>query len=139
MKIYLHENLPERIKDITGKRLENMSVYTGNTFLADKNSSIDIKDGVYTVNLKIEYTDGSIDILEGEKLWVSLKDVKVTVNYKKFSDVVASRMNSPLFWIGVITSIFGIGLLILVIAFYFSDRSKYYEKNGCSILVLRTR
>lgn len=139
MKVYLHQNLHHRVKDITGKDLKNMTVYIGDKFIADNNSNVEIGEGIYNVTIKIEYEDGSIDILEDEKIWISTKDVKVTINYKKFSGVIAARMTSPLFWVGVFTSLFGIGLLILIFAFYFSDKSKYYQKHGSSIFTLRNR
>lgn len=139
MKVYLHKNLPERIKEITGKRLQNMTIYYDDMFVADKDNSIDIGEGTYNVKLEIEYTNGTIDVLTDEELYVSHKDINVTVNYRNFSDVIRALMTSPLFWLGIALSFIGIGFLIIIFVFYFSEKSRYYQKKGCKIFTLRYR
>lgn len=134
MKVYLHKNLLERIKDITGKRLQNMTIYYDDIFIADKDSSIDIGEGTYNVKLEIEYTNGTIDVLTDEELYVSHKDTNVTVNYRNFSETLRALMTSPLFWIGITLSFIGIGFLIIIFVFYFSDKVDIIKRRGAKYL-----
>lgn len=141
MRVYLHPNLEDRVRDITGKKLENMSIYySDDVLIADKNSSIEIEPGTYKVKLKFEYTDGTIDVLEDEELSISNKDIKVTINYRKIVNILAALLSSPLTWAAlVIGGVLGSSLLAVIIAFSASDKSRYYRKKGSSIFTLRYR
>lgn len=139
MKIQLHKNLDDRVMGITGKRLENITILYDDIFIADKDSCIAIGVGQYNVKVELKYTDGTIDILEDQELRVPDKGAKITINYKGAKDTLLSAIQEPLFWLGVLLSIIGIGYLIFIYVFYYADKSKYYEKHGSSVIALRNR
>lgn len=140
MKIKFKSNIASRVNEITGKSLKNIKVINDEEILAELNESNDIKEGIHNVSVLIEYKDGSSDTLENQKIYLYSKDVNLTINYASFGKLLSSLKASPLFWIGlVLTLLAGIGLIVIVFAFIFADRSRYYKKNGSSIMKLSER
>lgn len=137
MKIIFKENVSKRVNDITNKELSNIKVFKEEELLADLYSSKELKEGIYKVNVVIEYTDESRDTIENQKIYMYTKDVKLTLNYKSVGTILAALMSSPMFWVGcVLTLALGIGVIIILLAFILADKSRYYKKKGPSIMHL---
>lgn len=140
MNIELRKNLQERVVTITGKRLENISIYIDDLFIADKDSCINIGVGQYNVKVELEYTDGTIDVLENQELRVPDKGAKITINYKGFKDIMMASFYNRYFWLGMLLlGLGGLGFGFMVYAINYGDKSGYYEKRGSSIFALRNR
>lgn len=137
MRIKFKNNIASRVNEITGKSLKNIKIIKDEEVLAELNESKDIKEGIHSVSVLIEYKDGSSDILDKQKIYIYTNDVNLTINYASFGNLMSSMKHSPLFWIGVVSTFFmGLGILVLGVASIFIDRSIYYKKNGSSIMKL---
>lgn len=138
MKAYFKNNIRKKAKEITGKDIKNVKIIDKKGyFIADFNSSNDIKSGTQRVNVIIEYTDGTVDELRNQEIIAWTKDIKLSLNYSDIKSVLGAVTSNKLFWLGLpLTFIFGIVLFVIVFGFVLGDKSKYYQKKGPSIMKL---